>query len=141
MSNIPITVSSLAALATQELGLINAKEGNTIVFSVRCTYGAAAINPLRTEIFFSADGSNYDTIPFTFEDVDLDGLDIVDGSTFQKSFMVEMPRDGFISARVRNLDAVTAVTSILVWNNVAMRRVNIHLKIDNKGDIVDQTIY
>lgn len=103
-------IISLAASGEVIVGNVTMERPRNFMVSCRVTYNAAATGAVRVRLFFSPDGQNYDTVPYTTFDPDLTA-----GATVQESASIDAPEKGFLKLTVQNLDAVYAASGISVW--------------------------
>jgi len=85
----------------------------TLTITARVTYNASASSGIRLKLYFSPDGKHYDTVPYTYFDVDFTA-----GATVQETHIIDAPEEGYMSVVVQNLDATYAATQIFVWSCV-----------------------
>ena len=83
-----------------------------VAITARCSYGPNPTQELRISIFYSPDGKNYDTIPFTFFDVDFKA-----SATQQKTQLIEILPTGIFIIKVKNMDTTKNVTGISLFIN------------------------
>lgn len=105
-------ISSLAASGTYELGVIDLTLMRDFCLSFRATYHASAsgTGALRVNLYYSPDGVNYDTVPYTYYDVTVNP-----GETVQRTVNIDVPPMGYLKTVVSNQDTTYAITSIMGW--------------------------
>jgi len=103
-------INSLAASAEEIIGNIGFVKPRTMTVTARVNYNAAATAGIRVNLYFSPDGKNYDTVPYTSFDVNLTA-----GATIQETHIIDAPEEGYMKISVENLDAVHAAIGIYAW--------------------------
>lgn len=111
-------IASLGASAEQSCGLLDCRNARTVSLSCRGTYNGSATETIRVNCYFSADGVNYDTIPYAYFDVDLTA-----GSACQETHVIDTPEHGYMEVKVENIDSTYAATNVFVWSTI-IRRIN-----------------
>lgn len=89
---------------------ITLNKARSVSCTVRTTYAAGAANPASVHIFYSATGSDWDTVPLLEFMVDLTA-----SATIQKTGVIDVPEHGYIMFEVENLDAGEAITNTSLW--------------------------
>jgi len=113
MENPFIHKASLAASATTRTSSIPLTNCRTVSITGRCTYGGGAGTATRVSVYYSPDGSKWDTVSYTYFDITLSA-----GNTVQRTVIIDMPEHGYIKLGVANLDAGAAVTELDVWYSI-----------------------
>lgn len=85
----------------------------TLSISARVTYNASATATARVNLYYSADGNNFDTIPYTYFDIDLTA-----GGTVQETKIIDAPEHGYLKFEVENLDASYTLTNCMLWYSI-----------------------
>ena len=103
-------ISSLAALAKQKVGTIDACKLRTATVTVRATYDGAAIAPVRLNIYTTPNKEEWDSVAADYFDVDFSA-----GATVQKTEWIAVPEEGEVEFEVENRDSAQAATDVSVW--------------------------
>ena len=106
------TISLLKQQQEIECSSFRNSVDDIIAITARCSYGSSLTQELRISIFYSPDGKNYDTIPFTFFDVDSKA-----SATQQKTQLIEILPTGIFIIKVKNMDPNINVTGISLFIN------------------------
>jgi len=85
----------------------------TFSITARVDFHAAATSGVRVSIYYSPDGSNWDTVPFAYYDIVL-----VAGATAQQTQTIDVPEHGYIVMEVHNLDTAQVVRNIKLWYSI-----------------------
>jgi len=116
----PIEKHSFALLPTLEpgvervLGNINLQRTRTLTVTVRVRYDPGATAGVRVNLYYSVDGDLYDTVPYTYYDVNFSA-----GETVQETKIIDAPEEGFLEVRVKNLDTAQVARNIDFWYTIA----------------------
>ena len=104
--------SCLSLAGSQEVEILNYNLIRTRTFSLsaRIKFHASATSAARANFYFSPDGDNYDSVPYTYFDINLTA-----GAVVQETHLIDTPEKGFIKVAVKNLDAVYPITGINTW--------------------------
>jgi len=105
--------ASLAAKTEMPCGVLDCRKVRTSSITCRAKYHASATAPVRVNLYFSPDSKNYDTIPYTFFDVNLTA-----GSECQETAIIDFPEHGYMQVEVKNTDATYSATNIQVWDTI-----------------------
>ena len=106
------TISLLKPLQQIECSSFRNSVDDIVAITARCSYGSNITQELRISIFYSPDGKNYDTIPFTFFDID-----IKENAVQQKTQLIEILPAGIFTIKVKNMDPTKNVTNISLFIN------------------------
>jgi len=82
----------------------------TLTITCRVTYDGSATNPVRVNLYFSPNGKQWDTVPYTYFEPDLSA-----GETVQETAIIDMPEGGYMMFEVENRDSSVSATNIKVW--------------------------
>lgn len=85
----------------------------TLSITTRVTYAAGATKPVQVNVYFSPDGSNWDTVPIDYYTVTLAA-----GQTVQESYLAAVPEHGWTKIGIQNQDSANAVTDVKVWYTI-----------------------
>jgi len=107
------TTASLAASGTQIIGNLDCRKVRTVSITCRATYNASATDAVRVNLYFSPDGENYDTIPYTYFDVD-----VTVSEACQETAIIDFPEHGYMKIEAYNQDSSYAATAVSVWSTV-----------------------
>lgn len=107
------SIRSIPASGEVSIGSISFVNVRTLTITCRATYHASATSGVRCRLFYSPDGMNWDTVPYTYFDVNLTA-----GSTIQETHIVDSPERGFIEVKVQNLDGSYSVGPVFVWKTL-----------------------
>ena len=108
LGNIP----SLAASQKRRVGSLDCRKIRTVSISCRVTYGVAT-SAVRINLYYSADGEHYDTVPFAYFDVDR-----TNSITCQETHIFDFPEHGYMDIEVYNQDSSVAATNALIFVTV-----------------------
>lgn len=84
----------------------------TLAITARTKYNASGTLALRINIYFSPDGINFDTIPYTYFDIT-----VTAGAVCQRTCIIDTPEHGFFVVEAENLDTSYTQTQIEVVTN------------------------
>jgi hypothetical protein len=101
------TLPASAKARTGDVMLIKCR---TLSCTARATYHAGAASGMRVNIFYSPDGSNWDTVAYAYYDVNLSA-----GNTVQETAIIDAPEHGSVKFELENLDAGEAITDAKLW--------------------------
>ena len=104
-------VSSLSASDVRELGSIFVGAARTLAITIRGKTNAGATAGLRVKLRFSPDSKNWDSVDYTYDDLNLDA-----GNETQETHLIDTPEHGYMVVLVENLDASQPATNIRVWH-------------------------
>ena len=107
------TIDSLSASGTQIIGNLDCRKVRTVTITCRATYNGSATSAVRVNLYFSPDGENYDTIPYTYFDVD-----VTVSVACQETAIIDFPEHGFMNIEIYNQDSSYAATNVKVWSTV-----------------------
>lgn len=111
MKNNPILkVPILLPLETIKSSIIDLTRMRTVSIQARCAYHANAINSTRVYVYLSVNGDYWDTVAFTYFDVD-----VTAGAIVQKSQLILSPEHGYMCFGVKNRHTNLNVTDVSVW--------------------------
>jgi hypothetical protein len=102
--------ASGSATSPGHLPLVRAR---TITITVRLTCGASLDADPTVEVFYSPDGTNVDTVPYSNWDITYTA-----GSTVQYTSIVDPPEHGFLSMKVVNNSSADTLTDVKVWYSI-----------------------
>ena len=106
------TIPLLKQLQEIECSSFRNSVDDIVAITARCSYGSSSTQELRISIFYSPDGKNYDTIPFTFFDIDFKA-----NAVQQKTQLIEILPAGIFTIKVKNMDSGKNVTNISLFIN------------------------
>ena len=119
---LPNVTGSLLPVSGKKRGrAIKCDLARTLLLTGRCTYNASGTLAMRVNLYFSPDGNNFDTVPYTYFDIT-----ITAGADVQRSVIVDPPENGYLVPEVENLDTAYTITNFIVWTNVANYWEDIH---------------
>lgn len=104
------SITSLATSGKEKVGNIDLRLNRTFSVSAKVDYNASATSGIKVNFYYSPDGENFDTVPYTFFTVDLTA-----GSTIQETHIIDTPEHGMMEIEVENVDATYTATNIQVW--------------------------
>ena len=107
LGNIP----SLKASEKNRVGNLDCSKARTVNISCRVTYGNAT-KAVRVNLYYSPDGTHYDTVPFSYFNVDLTA-----STTVQETHIFDFPEIGYMDVEVENLDTSVTATNVMVFSN------------------------
>jgi len=106
-----------ASLAVSESimspGDIPLVKARTVGITASVAYPAAADVDATVYLYYSPDGSSWDTIAFTSFD-----LTRTASATVQRTVILDIPEHGYLKAKVTNGSAAKTLTNIKVWYSV-----------------------
>jgi len=85
----------------------------TVSLTCRVTYDPGATARVVVRVFFSPDGSNWDTEPLDYIDITLTA-----GATVQQTDLIAIPEHGWIKIGIFNLDTTVAATNVRLWYTI-----------------------
>ena len=106
------TISLLKPQQEIECSSFRNSVDDIVAITARCSYGSNITQELRVSIFYSPDGKNYDTIPFTFFNIDFKT-----NAVQQKTQLIEILPTGLFIIKVKNMDSGKNVTNISLFIN------------------------
>ena len=106
------TISLLKPLQEIECSSFRNSVDEIVAITARCSYSLVHTEGLRISILYSPDGKNYDTIPFTFFDIDIKA-----NAVQQKTQLIEILPTGLFIIKVKNMDPTKNVTNISLFIN------------------------
>jgi len=106
------TISLLKPQQEIECSSFRNSVDDIVAITARCSYALVHTEGLRISIFYSPDGKNYDTIPFTFFDIDIKA-----NAVQQKTQLIEILPTGLFIIKVKNMDPTKNVTNISLFIN------------------------
>ena len=106
------TISLLKPQQEIECSSFRNSVDDIVAITARCSYGSNSTQELRISIFYSPDGKNYDTIPFTFFNIDFKT-----NAVQQKTQLIEILPTGLFIIKVKNMDPTKNVTNISLFIN------------------------
>jgi len=101
---------SLAASARARTGDVKLIKCRTLSVTATGTYNASGTDALRVNIYYSPDGTNWDTVPYAYYDVNL-----TTGERCQETAIIDAPEHGSVKFEAQNQDATYAVTNVKLW--------------------------
>jgi len=104
------SLPSLPANGKQLMGSVSFLRPRTMTVTTRVTYDAAATSGIRVNLYFSPDGKLFDTIAYTYYDVNFTA-----GKTVQETKIIDAPEEGYMNFEVENLDTSYAAMDIKLW--------------------------
>ena len=109
-----MTLPSLAASGSfYQSGSIPLVRARTLSLTVRGTFHGSATLGATCYIYYSPNGSKWDTIPYTSFD-----LTLTAGAAVQRTLPIDTPEHGFASVKIVNNDTVRAITDISAWYTI-----------------------
>lgn len=112
-------------------GSIPLVKARTVSITVRETFNASGTVDSVCYIYYSPDGSNWDTIAYTSF-----AITVSAGNTVQRTATINVPEHGFIRANVANEDATYTITNVTVWYTIQSYE---HFGVIQRGDIRKDT--
>jgi len=105
---------TIAASATDSLGILNCDGVETASCTVRLTYNASAASGATLQLLYSPTGEldAYDTVVYASY-----LIDVTADTTVQETKILDLPKKGYMQLRIANADAVT-ITNVRVWTTV-----------------------
>lgn len=92
------------------VGSVNTKKTRSLSITARVTYNASATSGVKVNTYFSADGHDFDTVPYTFFTIDLTADSVV-----QETHLIDVPENGMLRIELENVDSTYTATDITVW--------------------------
>jgi hypothetical protein len=77
------------------------------------TFGASINADATVDLFYSPDGSNWDTIAYTSWSIAYTA-----GATVQKTVNVDPPEHGFLKIKVTNGSSADVITAVQAWYSI-----------------------
>ncbi len=108
-------------------GAIALVKARTLSITTRLTFNGSGTDDATINIYYSPDGSNYDTEPFADWTITVDA-----GETEQRTVVIDVPEHGFIYASIVNGDSSYTLTSVKMWYAIQSWEQGIS---ENIGDI------
>jgi len=108
-----LRVDSIAAAGTTRGTTSNLEDATSLTLTGRATYHADAAVGVTVRVYYSPDGRNYDTVPYT-EFV----IDLTAGSTIQETHLLDVPKKGYFTYAVYNGEQSEAVTNVELWATI-----------------------
>jgi hypothetical protein len=109
-----ITKALLPVSSKMRGRVIECDLARTLTVTGRCTYNASGTAALRVNLYYSPDGVHFDTVPYTYFD-----LNVTAGSEVQESALIDPPEVGYLVPEIENLDASYTITDITIWETVS----------------------
>ena len=108
------TTNNLAAGDTGYFpGTINLVRARTLSFTVRLTCGASLNADPEVDLFFSPDGQNWDSIPYTSFT-----MTFTASTTIQKTVIIDPPEHGYVRFAVVNKSSAGQLTNVVSWLSI-----------------------
>jgi len=85
----------------------------TLSVTVRLKFHASATKNATVYLYYSPDGSNWDTIPYTSFDLTLSA-----GEYVQRTVPIDVPEHGYIKVAVANNDTSYAISDVKAWYTI-----------------------
>lgn len=85
----------------------------TLSISVRLTFHAAGTVDATCNLYYSPNGNNWDTIPYTTF-----LITVTAGAIIQRTVPIDIPEHGYMKAEVVNGDQTYAISAIQVWYTI-----------------------
>lgn len=102
-------LASLASGDEMPAGYLDPEIVRTAGVTLRATYGVVTDSTtLRLNVYYSPDGQNYDTVAYTYFDLDLST------GTTQKTVILDLIEHGWYLIKVQN-NTPDAATNVKVW--------------------------
>ena len=108
-----LTTAILAASGKVRSSDLVLTKARTVSVTCRATYNSSATSGVQVNVYYSPDGSNFDTVVYTSYIVDLTA-----GSTIQETKILDVPEHGYLKFEVENLDATYTATNIKLWYSI-----------------------
>jgi len=94
--------------------IIDLARMRTISVQARCTYNASATEAMRSYVYLSVDGDNWDTSELTYFDVN-----VTQGLACQRSQIILSPEQGYMCFGVKNRSGSRNITDVSLWITTA----------------------
>ena len=112
---------------TRSPGAISLVKARTLSITTRLIFNGSGTVDATINLYYSPDGSNYDTEAFATWDLTVDV-----GATVQRTVVLDVPEHGFIYASIVNGDSSYTLTSTKMWYTIQSWEKGIS---ENIGDI------
>ena len=105
---------SIAASGTfRQEGDIPLIRARTLSITARITFHSSATKGATVYLYYSPDGTNWDTIAYTSFEITLTA-----GQTVQRTLPIDVPEHGYIKVHVTNDDSSYAATDLKCWYTI-----------------------
>jgi len=104
---------SIAASATISLGTIDCDNVRTLSLTAALTYDADSTAGATVNVYFSPDGSNWDTVPYDSWVINLNA-----GNPVQESKIYDLLEHGFVEVKITNGSA-HVLTRFKSWYSIS----------------------
>ena len=129
----PWFIESIIAISgtARSSGAISLVKARTLSITTRVTFNGSGTEDATVNLYYSPDGSNYDTTAFATWALTVDA-----GKTVQRTVVVDTPEHGFIYAAITNGDGSYTLTAAKMWYAIQSWEKDIS---ENIGDIRKDT--
>lgn len=108
-------------------GMIPLVKARTLSITVREIFNGSGTTDSTVYLYYSPDGSNFDTIAYTSFAVTVSA-----GNTVQRTALIDVPEHGYIKVSIANEDSTYTVTSVQLWYGIQSWE---HYGVFHKGSI------
>lgn len=105
--------NSLPASGKIRTSSITLNKARTVSVTLQCTYNASASREAQINAYYSPDGTNWDTEPFSSQLLLLSA-----GNEVQETLKIDPPEHGYMVFEVENIDSSQTLTAIKLWYSV-----------------------
>ena len=109
-------VQILATIATSSkhvVAVVPLLRARTFSATAKVTFDGSATSGARINLYYSPDGSNFDTVVIDQVTVTLSA-----GNTIQRTIVIQPPEHGFLAIEIENLDSSQTLTDANVWYSI-----------------------
>jgi len=107
IGNIPLSTSGNSD------GSIPLVRARTLSITVRLTFGGQIDADATVELYYSPDGSNWDTIPYTSFIIPF-----TISTTKQRTAIIDPPEHGYVRVAIKNNSAADALSIVTCWYTI-----------------------
>lgn len=104
---------SLAAAGTAGGDITNLEDATSLALTGRVTYNGSSVVGVTVRVYYSPDGRNFDTVPYTSFVIDLTA-----GSTIQETHLLDVPKKGYFTYKVYNGEQSETATNVELWATI-----------------------
>lgn len=107
---VPVVPISGSVVSPGDIAFVRAR---TVSVTVRCTFDSSGDTDATVYVYYSPDGSHWDTIAFTSFT-----LTVSAGNEVQRTVNIDFPEHGYGKIKVMNGDATYTITKVMAWYTV-----------------------
>lgn len=94
-------------------GSIPLIRARTLTVTARMTFGASIDADATIEIYYSPDGTNWDTLTYTTY-----AVTYTSGGTVQQTIIIDPPEHGHIAVKILNGSSADTLTDVVAWYSI-----------------------